>query len=79
MTQMEKIMALRKATGVSIRECKEAVEFISKHSNQPITAYGYLYAKLLVGVRPLTLEQVIIYSRHTKDPWENENDSETNS
>ena len=79
MTQMEKIMALRKATGVSIRECKEAVEFISKHSNQPITAYGYLYAKLLVGVRPLTLEQVIIYSRHTKDPWENENDSKTNS
>ena len=79
MTQMEKIMALRKATGVSIRECKEAVEFVSKHSNQPITAYGYLYAKLLVGVRPLTVEKVIAYSRHTKDPWENENDSETNS
>ena len=31
MTQMEKIMALRKATGVSVRACKEAIEFISKH------------------------------------------------
>ena len=79
MTEMEKIIALRGATGVSIKECKEAVEFISKHSNQPITAYGYLYAKLLVGVRPLTVEQVIVYSRHTKDSWENENDSKTNS
>lgn len=79
MTEMEKIMALRAATGVSIKECKEAIEFISKHSNQPITAYGYLYAKLLVGVRPLTVEQVIVYSRNTKDPWENGNDSKTNS
>ena len=79
MTEMEKIIALRGATGISIRECKEAVEFISEHSNQLITAYGYLYAKHLVGVRPLTVEQVIIYSRHTKDPWENENDSEINS
>lgn len=79
MTKKEKIIALRNATGVSVRECKEAIEFISEHSNQPITAYGYLYAKLLVGVRPLTLKQIIIYSRHTKDPWENENDSKTNS
>lgn len=79
MTEMEKIIALRGATGVSIKECKEAIEFISKHSNQPITAYGYLYAKLLVGVRPLTVEQVIVYSRNTKDPWENGNDSKTNS
>lgn len=79
MTEMEKIMALRKATGVSMRECKEAIEFINKHSNQPITAYGYLYAKHLVGVRPLTVEQIIIYSRGIKDPWENENDSEINS
>lgn len=79
MTEMEKIMALRKATGVSVRACKEAIEFINKHSNQPITAYGYLYAKLLVGVRPLTVEQIIIYSRGTKDPWENENDSKINS
>ena len=70
---------MRAATGVSIRECKEAVEFVSKHSNQPITAYGYLYAKLLVGVRPLTVEQIAFYSRHTKDSWENENDSENNS
>lgn len=76
---MEKIFALRKATGVSMRECKEAIEFVSQHSNQPITAYGYLYAKLLVGVRPLTLKQIIIYSRNTKDPWENKNDSKTNS
>lgn len=76
---MEKIFALRKATGVSVRECKEAIEFVSQHSNQPITAYGYLYAKLLVGVRPLTIKDLIIYSRHTKDPWENENDSKTNS
>lgn len=79
MTEMEKIIALRKVTGVSFRECKEAIEFISKHSNQPITAYGYLYAKHLVGVRPLTVEKVIVYSRHTKDPWENENDSKDNS
>lgn len=79
MTKMEKIFALRKATGVSVRECKEAIEFVSQHSNQPITAYGYLYAKLLVGVRPLTIKDLIIYSRHTKDPWENENDSKTNS
>lgn len=78
MTKMEKIFALRNATGVSMRECKEAIEFVSQHSNQPITAYGYLYAKLLVGVRPLTLEQIICYSRNTKDPWENENDSKTN-
>ena len=70
MTKMEKIFALRKATGVSVRECKEAIEFISQHSNQPITAYGYLYAKLLVGVRPLTIENLIIYSRGLKDPWE---------
>ena len=69
MTKMEKIMALRAATGVSIKECKEAIEFVSEHSNQPITAYGYLYAKLLVGVRPLTLKQIIFYSRNTKDPW----------
>ena len=79
MNKKEKIIALRDATGVSIRECKEAIEFISEHSNQPITAYGYLYAKLLVGVRPLTLQQIIFYSRDTKDPWENENDSKTNS
>jgi len=79
MTEMEKIVALRAITGISTRECKEAIEFISKHSNQPITAYGYLYAKHLVGVRPLTVEQVIVYSRHTKDPWEKENDSKTNS
>ena len=79
MTKMEKIIALRNATGVGLRECKEAIEFISEHSNQPITAYGYLYAKLLVGVRPLTLKQIIFYSRNTKDPWENENDSKTNS
>ena len=79
MTKKEKIIALRNATGVSLRECKEAIEFISEHSNQPITAYGYLYAKLLVGVRPLTLQQIILYSRNTKDPWENENDSKTNS
>ena len=78
MTKMEKIFALRKATGVSMRECKEAIEFVSQHSNQPITAYGYLYAKLLVGVRPLTLKQIIYYSRNTKDPWENENDSKIN-
>ena len=78
MTKMEKIFALRKATGVSMRECKEAIEFVSQHSNQPITAYGYLYAKLLVGVRPLTIEQLIIYSKGCKDPWENENDSEIN-
>ena len=58
---------------------KKIIEFVNKHSNQPITAYGYLYAKHLVGVRPLTVENVIIYSRHTKDPWENENDSKTNS
>ena len=70
MTKMEKIFALRNATGVSVRECKEAIEFISQHSNQPITAYGYLYAKLLVGVRPLTVENLIIYSRGFKDPWE---------
>ena len=69
MTKMEKIIALRAATGVSIKECKEAIEFVSEHSNQPITAYGYLYAKLLVGVRPLTLKQIIFYSRNTKDPW----------
>lgn len=79
MTKKEKIIALRNATGVSLRECKEAIEFISEHSNQPITAYGYLYAKLLVGVRPLTLKQIIFYSRNIKDPWENENDSKTNS
>lgn len=79
MNKKEKIIALRAATGVSLRECKEAIEFISEHSNQPITAYGYLYAKLLVGVRPLTLKQIILYSRNTKDPWENENDSKTNS
>ena len=79
MTKKEKIIALRNATGVSLRECKEAIEFVSKHSNQPITAYGYLFAKHLVGVRPLTVEQIIIYSRHTRDPWENENDSEINS
>lgn len=79
MTKKEKIIALRNVTGVSLRECKEAIEFISEHSNQPITAYGYLYAKLLVGVRPLTLKQIILYSRNTKDPWENENDSKTNS
>lgn len=79
MNKKEKIIALRNATGVSLRECKEAIEFISEHSNQPITAYGYLYAKLLVGVRPLTLKQIILYSRNTKDPWENENDSKTNS
>ena len=78
MTNMEKIFALRKATGVSMYECKEAIEFVSQHSNQPITAYGYLYAKLLVGVRPLTLEQIICYSRNTKDPWENKDDSEIN-
>ena len=60
-------------------QLKEAIEFISEYSNQPITAYGYLYAKLLVGVRPLTLQQIIFYSRNTKDPWENENDSKTNS
>ena len=70
MTKMEKIFALRNATGVSVRECKEAIEFISQHSNQPITAYGYLYAKLLVGVRPLTIEKLILYSRGRKDPWE---------
>ena len=70
MTKTEKIFALRNATGVSVRECKEAIEFISQHSNQPITAYGYLYAKLLVGVRPLTIENLIIYSRGFKDPWE---------
>lgn len=69
MTKMEKIIALRAATGVSMKECKEAIEFVSEHSNQPITAYGYLYAKLLVGVRPLTLKQIIFYSRNTKDPW----------
>jgi len=79
MNKKEKIIALRNVTGVSLRECKEAIEFISEHSNQPITAYGYLYAKLLVGVRPLTLKQIILYSRNTKDPWENENDSKTNS
>lgn len=79
MTKKEKIIALRNATGVSLRECKEAIEFVSEHSNHPITAYGYLYAKLLVGVRPLTVEKVIVYSRYTKDPWENENDSKTNS
>lgn len=79
MNKKEKIIALRNVTGVSLRECKEAIEFVSEHSNQPITAYGYLYAKLLVGVRPLTVEQVIVYSRNTKDPWENENDSKTNS
>lgn len=78
MTKMEKIFALRNATGVSVRECKEAIEFVSQHSNQPITAYGYLYAKLLVGVRPLTIENLIIYSKDCKDPWENENDSKTN-
>ena len=78
MTKMEKIFALRNATGVSVRECKEAIEFVSQHSNQPITAYGYLYAKLLVGVRPLTIENLIIYSKDCKDPWENENDSEIN-
>lgn len=78
MTKMEKIFALRNATGVSVRECKEAIEFVSRHSNQPITAYGYLYAKLLVGVRPLTIENLIIYSKGCKDPWENENDSKTN-
>ena len=70
MTKTEKIFALRNATGVSVRECKEAIEFISQHSNQPITAYGYLYAKLLVGVRPLTIENLIVYSRGLKDPWE---------
>lgn len=79
MNKKEKIIALRNVTGVSLRECKEAIEFVSEHSNQPITAYGYLYAKLLVGVRPLTLKQIILYSRNTKDPWENENDSKTNS
>ena len=78
MTKMEKIFALRNATGVSVRECKEAIEFVSQHSNQPITAYGYLYAKLLVGVRPLTIENLIIYSKDCKDPWENENDSKIN-
>ena len=78
MTKMEKIFALRNATGVSVHECKEAIEFVSQHSNQPITAYGYLYAKLLVGVRPLTIEQLIIYSKGCKDPWENEDDSKTN-
>lgn len=78
MTEMEKIFALRNATGVSVRECKEAIEFVSQHSNQPITAYGYLYAKLLVGVRPLTIKQLISYSKGHKDPWENENDSEIN-
>lgn len=79
MTEIEKILTLRDATGISMRECKEAIEFVHKHSNQPITAYGYLYAKHLVGVRLLTVEQVIAYSRNTKDPWENENGSETNS
>ena len=78
MTKMEKIFALRKATGVSMRECKEAIEFVSQHSNQPITAYGYLYAKLLVGARPLTIEKLTIYSKGCKDPWENEDDSEIN-
>jgi len=70
MTTMEKIFALRKMTGVSVRECKEAIEFVNQHSNQPITAHGYLYAKLLVGVRPLTVEKLILYSRGLKDPWE---------
>ena len=79
MTEMEKIVALRNATGIGIKDCKEAIEFVHKHSNQPITAYGYLYAKHLVGVRPLTVEKVIFYSRNTKDPWENENDSKINS
>lgn len=79
MTEMEKIIALRKITGISIQECKEAVEFVSKHSNQPITAYGYLYTKHLVGARPLTVEKVIVYSRYTKDPWESEDDSKVNT
>lgn len=78
MTKMEKIFALWKVTGVSMRECKEAIEFVSQHSNQPITAYSYLYAKLLVGVRPLTIENLIIYSKGCKDPWENEDGSEIN-